>query len=861
MTNSLKDPWSVERLPEQPTPNAHSAPKNGNHLNTNGAAKKLLTSIKVDLEKNTDAHTLFHFPFKTSLSLSPLVAYWEKFAERDDAIRNTLGKSIHREIKKIPELLLPIDSDNKAELEAFLERFENHRGLLDTMFSVVFPPVSWESDYMAAFIPFNFQSFYATPPYEKMIRKNGGIQSWLNLNESEMSYGRELKAFTHIAKQIYGLDIQEFQYPFIFRIIDPDTLLDRYFRASINTRFCEIIAHGPVKPLTETEKKRLFANLSDLNVWRELIPREQFEFRGFTIVSALDVTDQEVISGLKRDLIEKESIVSNARFASLRQYIRALMNKPDLRMALASVNKDVVTVLNYNCENADEELEALRKKNSPALRFSISELKDSIHSKAVLESRPILIEDIHDIPTENHCDSLKKLFIKGVRNVFIAPLHYQGDVIGALEISSPNAGDINPINVVRLKEVLPLFSMAVKRANEESNTELQAVIREKFTVIHPSVEWRFQEAAEAWIARQNTGMNSDLDEIIFRDVYPLYGVSDIRNSSLLRNAAIQADMIRQMQLAKEILEMAEKVKPLPLIQEMIFHLNSKMDGFKKSLSSGDEGSAIEFLKHKIETFFPEAERFSKPIKSKIEAYRSLIDPRLGLLYDKRKAFDESVASLSEAIARYFDHEQDAAQKMFPHYYERHKTDGVDHTMYIGASICPDGRFDPLYARNLRLWQLMTICGVARLSDRMKETLTVPLDTAHLILVQSAPLSIRFHIDEKQFDVDGTYNIRYEIMKKRIDKAVVKGESQRVTQPGRIAIIYSQQREIAEYREMIQYLQNICFLQKEVEELELEDMQGVHGLKALRVTVNLSLRKETETFHSLISSFKTSLPVE
>jgi hypothetical protein len=115
---------------------------------------------------------------------------------------------------------------------------------------------------------------------------------------------------------------------------------------------------------------------------------------------------------------------------------------------------------------------------------------------------------------------------------------------------------------------------------------------------------------------------------------------------------------------------------------------------------------------------------------------------------------------------------------------------------------------------------------------------MPLQTTHLILVQHAPLSIRFRFDEKRFDVDGAYDIRYEIVKKRIDKALVRGSSERVTQPGKIAIVYSQPDEAAEYRTYIEYLQHLGYLSNEVEDLELGELQGVHGLRALRVSVTL-----------------------
>jgi len=117
-------------------------------------------------------------------------------------------------------------------------------------------------------------------------------------------------------------------------------------------------------------------------------------------------------------------------------------------------------------------------------------------------------------------------------------------------------------------------------------------------------------------------------------------------------------------------------------------------------------------------------------------------------------------------------------------------------------------------------------------------LPVPLETTHLILVQHTPRSISFRFDEKRFDVDGAYDIRYEIFKKSIDKAVVEGTSDRVTQPGKIAIIFGQTAEGREYRGYIEYLQSLGYLTSEVEELSLGELQGVQGLRALRVAVAL-----------------------
>ena len=86
------------------------------------------------------------------------------------------------------------------------------------------------------------------------------------------------------------------------------------------------------------------------------------------------------------------------------------------------------------------------------------------------------------------------------------------------------------------------------------------------------------------------------------------------------------------------------------------------------------------------------------------------------------------------------------------------------------------------------------------ADQLRDRLPVPLETTHLILVHHAPLSIRFRFDEKRFDVDGAYNVRYEIVKKRIDKALDPGHH-RARDPARARSPSStrQPGEAAEYR--------------------------------------------------------------
>ena len=131
-----------------------------------------------------------------------------------------------------------------------------------------------------------------------------------------------------------------------------------------------------------------------------------------------------------------------------------------------------------------------------------------------------------------------------------------------------------------------------------------------------------------------------------------------------------------------------------------------------------------------------------------------------------------------------------------------------------------------------------MAGIARMTHKLQHDLEVPLQTTQLILIHSNPIDISFRLDERRFDVEGAYNIRYEIIKKRIDKVHIRETGERLTQPGKIALVYNYAREAEEYRKYIHFLQNKNILLPEIEMLELEELQGISGLKAMRVTVNM-----------------------
>jgi GAF domain-containing protein len=758
-----------------------------------------------------------------------LITFWTQLSAYHELGRGPIPGLVREKARAAPELAGVIDDQSVIE---------KHRAFVDLMMSAVFPPAFWEQEFGAALFPFQFRAFYATPPFRRSFMKaDGTLEGRANFLQAEsaaqtLADARRLLAYDLILERMYGIEVGS-DVVVIFTTIDPATGLDQHFRLQFDWRFVQVERAGPPLPLPDTVRQQLQNGLIDGDLLLTVLPPKRFVLRGFMIVKAVDVTDQEVLSSLKRDLIDKDSIVSSPHFQGLQAKLRTFFRRPGLGLGLAALEGDRVLVLN----------DASRHEQAgifdDSARHTTAEFTGSVYERAVVQERPIVIDDLLGYPDRTPFE--EELIKNGIRNFVCAPLHYQDKVIGTLELVSPRVGDLNATHLPKLQEVLPLFSMAVRRSVEELNGRIQTVINEQCTAIHPAVEWRFRRAVLNSFERHRgtaTGATEQLEPIVFEGVYPLYGLADIRGSSTQRGQAIQADLLSQLRLARAVIQTAREAKSLPALDELAYRIDNRTAQIERTLTSSDEVGIIAFLRAEVESLLDHLGTFGSSVRERIASYRSGLEARLGTVYDRRRLFEESVTRIAESISSYLDLEEQAAQGMFPHYFEKQKTDGVDYQIYVGAGLQEDGHLDPLCLKNLRLWQLMVTCGIAVRASELRDRLPVPLETTHLILVQHAPLSIRFRFDEKRFDVDGAYDIRYEIVKKRIDKALVHGTAERVTQPGKVAIIYGQPAEALEYLAYIEYLQSLGYLTGSVEQLELGELQGVQGLRALRVEVAL-----------------------
>jgi hypothetical protein len=227
-----------------------------------------------------------------------------------------------------------------------------------------------------------------------------------------------------------------------------------------------------------------------------------------------------------------------------------------------------------------------------------------------------------------------------------------------------------------------------------------------------------------------------MEPIVFKDVVPFYGKSDIRGSSLARNQGIRQDLTRQLKLALDIMAEGTRERSWPLLHEYTSRIKAKIADISTGIGSEDEHSIFSFLENELHPVFNDLVELSPHIARDIENYNNALDPVTGMIYDKRKEYEHSVSKLNEALSAYLNQEDAKVQETFPHYFEKRQTDGVDYMMYLGASMQKNRKLARFHIQNMTLWQLMLACGLAGVGNRIKPELSLPLETCHLILAKT-----------------------------------------------------------------------------------------------------------------------------
>ncbi|RRB00937.1 hypothetical protein [Larkinella rosea] len=627
-----------------------------------------------------------------------------------------------------------------------------------------------------------------------------------------------------------------------FRFQQTANGLTKYFRIKINTTFIE---------RSPADSFRFEPKLPDLqSAWIDFakggrLPNKNtggltlsdFRFEGFAFFIVEDITEAETVHQLQAVFSRLHSDTEPEIYRRFETALRNLVGQPDLQLSIVPFQQ----VNGYFVHQ--EEMSA----RSVFLRHSgkvVDGYKDPHAQKTVQEliknPVPRLFPGLVGLPEMGQ----KMLYQNGFRSFLWYPIVNGDEALGILEMASPQPDAFDEGLLPKIEQVIPLVQELLRYQLRQFNQNLEQLIKQKFTSLQPSVEWKFNEVAWEYLRLgKKESFNSPATQVRFPQVYPVYGAIDIRNSSNERYKAVRQDFSNQLAALQQLLKQADLPNELATPEQLIATASAWQSKLTEDLNPEDELNISDFLALEVNPYFEHLRLHYPDLETAIQHYFGQTNPTNGQFNRSLQVYERSVEWLNTAVNTFIENEEKQLQAVYPHYFERYRTDGMEYTIYIGQSISPQKPFEPDYLRLLFKWQLNSMVEMARLTHLLLPRLPLPLQTTQLILAHGQAVDISFRQDEHRFDVEGSYSIRYEVLKKRIDKALIAGTQERLTQPDTIALVYTNTREIVDYLPFITELQKQNKLTSDIEYLDLEPLQGVARLKALRLRLDYSSEQD------------------
>lgn len=788
-----------------------------------------------------DINDQLDLPFLLKVSFNKLLEHYEKLAQSEDPF---LVKKAQRALdagNSTPELRAGFSDPS------LLETFQKE---INIILEDSFSEVLTHNEIKTASVPLHTLIFNSSARFKSIIEAAGED---FDLTITNMPNDDMYRVACTIILSFYYGYTTTYRRPLFYEIPDDKGIL-RTYKILYNADFAEILKTDQAPEITDEDYYMLLNNFDDIELWREKFPPQSYIFKGFSINNIFNVTDDRSISEIKSTLLISGKRSNTNFIEDFRVTFESLFDIKDLKVGFVLYNKDDEVF-----QRVDGKLiESYLLANHAVIACKTALCMESYKS-LITKKDYFAVSDVDRCYQLSQDPFYKNLYDQGIKSAIFAPISSHGKLMGVLEIVSNNVHELNSINANLLTDVMPFIISSLLRTKKEEEHLIEAVIQQECTSIHPSVSWRFENAARVFLDKKRTeNKNVTFEEITFKDVYPLFGQIDVKGSSGTRNEATIQDLSLQLNMAREIIEAQFKIEKLPVYEQLIHQIGSFLDVLKHYFQVDTEQEIVNFFVKEIHPLFQFLQLKNGALNAHITNYFNNVDESLNLIYFYRKKYDDTISLINKNMSHIIDQKQVEAQRMYPHYFERYKTDGVEHNMYIGESITQDLGFHKIYLYNLRLWQLQVMCEMENEFYRNKHEYPASVDVASMVLVFHQPLTIQFRLDEKRFDVYGTYNAHYEVMKKRVDKAVIKGTNERVTTNGKLSIIYSQKEDEEAYLKYIEFLRFKNVFGDTIELLDVEDLEGVTGLKAIRVPILYDHQKDNHyyTYEDLMNEIES-----
>ncbi len=770
------------------------------------------------LEINEDECVKCHV--KTHLSFKPLVNHLEDRLKTEHPIKAQFYKFLLDKLETLKQSDYIID----------LEEIDSYSELMVLIYTILTPLAESEKDFfwaMSTPVPdkifFSTDAFYDFYTDHKLHKK-----SIVGINDQTLEHKQLQFIYQLILKKFYNFS-SVFKDTKVVTYTDSETNLSRYYSIHADTRFIDITLNGTLPPLDFETLGTQMQEGNEIELLSELLPLHNFVLEGFTIITLTDITLTRAIHNIRNILVDHTYDLE--AYPQIINSLKTLAGNDDIHFGMMPF----LTVNDHVIIDAEQCSQSVLLQTGHKVGMS-DDVFYSIVENYRKNPKPIFYSNITDDKVVDN-PFLQAVRQSGIYSYTLLPIYHNKKLAGVLEIYAFKELVIDEVLLSKLKNAIPLLAQLFQYSIDAFNARLDAVLKDKFTSLQPSVQWKFNEVAYKYLAaNKNEGAMVPIDTVTFQDTYPLFGAIDIRNSTVERNVALKEDLTNLLNELTDALTNIKELIELSLLDKLIFNVSEWRVRISEYITTNDEIMLNSFLSNEVDPLLKHIKGSNPETAPIIKKYYEAVDEETGIGYNKRRELEAAMQLINSSVSRYLEKAQYALQKSYPCYFSKFRTDGVEYDIYIGQSIAPDRPFNQMYLKNLRLWQVRSMAEIARLTRKLAGKMHKPLFTTQLIFIHSHPINISFRNDERRFDVEGAYNIRYEMVKKRIDKVLIKGRTERLTQPDKIAMVYFNVDEAQEYLQYVQYLQEQDYLTPDVEDLELEELQGVSGLRALRVTV-------------------------
>jgi hypothetical protein len=161
------------------------------------------------------------------------------------------------------------------------------------------------------------------------------VKQPLNVDARTMEVYMARMAYGLILDKIYGVKLP-FTGAITFTVPDYNIGLYRHYSVDFDSTFLNVRVVSERPALTSAQLDQLTHNLHRTDLWRELLPPSCFELEGFNILNLTDVTEQEILSELKYDLLERDVLQASDRLEQIQEKLRVLFGRPFLQLGIAA---------------------------------------------------------------------------------------------------------------------------------------------------------------------------------------------------------------------------------------------------------------------------------------------------------------------------------------------------------------------------------------------------------------------------------------------------------------------------------------------------------------------------------------------